>query len=40
VACTERKVDRVRGAETGLDSQRIRRKAVFNGLINEYSRAA
>jgi putative transposase len=27
-------------AETRLDSQRIRRKAVLNGLINEYTRAA
>jgi hypothetical protein len=26
--------------ETGLDIQRIRRKAVLNGLINEYTRAA
>jgi putative transposase len=27
-------------AENGFDSQRIRRKAVLNGLINEYTRAA
>jgi hypothetical protein len=27
-------------AETRLDSQRIRRKAILNGLINEYTRAA
>jgi putative transposase len=27
-------------AETRLDSQQIRRKAVLNGLINEYTRAA
>jgi putative transposase len=29
-----------RSAENGLDSQQIRRKAVLNGLINEYTRAA
>ncbi len=32
--------DSRRSAETGLDGQRIRRKAVFNGLINDYTRAA
>jgi len=32
--------DSRRSAETGLDSHRIRRKAVLNGLINEYTRAA
>ena len=32
--------DSRRSAETGLVSQRIRRKAVLIGLINEYSRAA
>jgi hypothetical protein len=32
--------DSRRSAETGLNSQRIRRKAVLNGLINEYTRAA
>ena len=32
--------DSRRSAETGLDSQQIRRKAILNGLINEYTRAA
>jgi putative transposase len=32
--------DSRRSAETGPDSQRIRRKATLNGLITEYTRAA
>src|SRR5579862_5448282 len=32
--------DSRRSAETRLDSRRIRRKAVLNGLINEYTRPA
>ena len=36
----EEEHDSRRSAETGLDSHRIRRKAVLNGLINEYTPAA
>ena len=32
--------DGIRGAVTDLDTQQVRRKAILNGLINEYTRAA